>query len=160
MKTKFKSSLFIIFCFITLFGCKKDEESINVCGEEECTNNFIVPFEIDSNGYYQANLYFNPYNGSARFNIDIISSLPQIEYVHHYTLVKGNITISEVLGLDVIQAKRLYHDENGFTRCIVGPVLREHVGDTLIAYIDTYYEYNNGYLYNDYQLKFVIDSIR
>ena len=148
-----------IFLFLFLFSCGKSEEPFRICGDVECSNQFSVPFELDSNGYYLANLRFNNY-GSTRFNIDITSTLPQIEDVHHYTVTNGNLVIDEGMYLYVIQPKRLYHDENGFTRCIVGPVLRKHVGDTLIAYIDTYWSYPPHMELQQSELKFIIDSIQ
>ena len=156
MKTRF--SLIPIF-FLLLFSCGKSEEPIKICGDIECSNQYSIPFELDSNGFYRANLRFNNY-GSTRFNIDITSTLPQIEDVHHYTVTNGNLVIDEGMYLYVIQPKRLYHDENGFTRCIVGPVLRKHVGDTLIAYIDTYWSYPPHMELQQSELKFIIDSIQ
>jgi len=131
----------ILIFLLTLFAsCSKEDIPQDLCGD--CQVRFDIPFEQDSNGYYHAKLSFNS-AGAARFNIDAYAStiddksLWENDTPNSYSIFSGNIELTNDVG--VVQHSRLQHDKKGFTRRTVGPVLTEHIGDTLIVNVDTHW---------------------
>jgi|TARA_R110000822_G_scaffold134657_4_gene272313 hypothetical protein len=144
----------VLISLLLLFtSCSKEEIFEDVCGD--CQVNFDVPFELDKDGYYHATLRYNVH-GIARFNIDTYASLPSTR-AYMYTIFKGDITLNEAQKLDMVQHSRLNHDDNGFTRRIVGPVPIEYIGDTLTINVDTYWEGNSRSENSKNILKFIIE---
>ena len=149
-----ESSWFGISILITMLlifsSCTKEEVFEDVCGD--CLVNFEVPFEKDENGYYHATLNYNS-AGSARFNIDTYASVTESTIS---SIFVGDITINEAMMLYMVQPSRLIHDENGFTRRVVGPVLTKNIGDTLTVKVETYWESNSSWEVSKNTLKFII----
>lgn len=144
----------ILILMLAVFAsCSKEEVFEDVCGD--CLVNFEIPFEQDENGYYHANLTYDSY-GVARFNIDTYASIP-LDQAYVYTIFKGDIVINEDAKLEMVQHSRLNHDDNGFTRRIVGPVMSKYIGDTLTVNVDTYWEGNTKYESSKNILKFIIN---
>jgi len=140
----------LIFLLILFTSCSKEEVFEDVCGN--CLVSFDVPFEQDSNGYYIANLSYNS-SGAARFNIDTYASVTDS---YTYSIFNGNIDIKEYENVQVVQNSRLDHNDQGFTRRIVGPVLTRFKGDTLVINVETYWEGNASWEVSKNTLKFII----
>jgi hypothetical protein len=135
--------LLVVVILLTLStSCTKDEITQDLCGD--CQVRFEIPFEQDANGYYHAKLSFNS-AGAARFNIDAYAStiadkdLWENDTPNFYSIFSGNIELTNDVG--VVQHSRLQHDKSGFTRRTVGPVLTDHIGDTLVVSVDTHWVY-------------------
>tara|TARA_B100000614_G_C14455905_1_gene456335 strand:+ start:298 stop:852 length:555 start_codon:yes stop_codon:yes gene_type:complete len=154
IKESGESSWFGISILITMFllfsSCSKEEVYEDVCGD--CLVNFEVPFEKDENGYFIANLVYNS-SGSARFNIDTYATITD---AYTYSIFKGNINIDGYENTYVVQNSRLDHNDQGFTRRIVGPVLSKFKGDTLVVDVETYWEGNSAWEVSKNTLKFII----
>lgn len=141
----------ILISLLILFAsCSKEEVFEDVCGD--CLVTFEVPFEQDNNGYYITNLSYNS-SGAARFNIDTYASVTES---YTYSIFKGNINIEEYENVQVVQNSRLDHNDQGFTRRIVGPVLTKFKGDTLVVNVETYWEGNASWKVSKNTLKFII----
>ena len=154
IKESGESSWFGISILITMFllfsSCSKEEVYEDVCGD--CLVNFEIPFEQDKNGYYHATLNYNS-AGSARFNIDTYASVAESTIS---SIFVGYIMVNEAMLLYMVQPSRLIHDENGFTRRVVGPVLTKNIGDTLTVNVETYWEGNASWEVSKNTLKFII----
>ena len=150
--------LFALLSTFFLTSCSKDELPTNLCGD--CSVRFEVPFEKDSNGYYHANLTFND-AGAARFDIKAYAStiddksLWENDTPNFYSIFSGNIELTNDVG--VVQHSRLQHDRNGYTKRVVGPVLTEHIGDTLIVSVDTHWVYAPLWENKQNTLKIIIE---
>ena len=141
----------ILILMLAVFAsCSKEEVFEDVCGS--CSVSFDIPFEQDSNGYYIADLNFNS-AGAARFNIDTYASVTES---YTYSIFSGNIDIEEFENTQVVQNSRLDHNDQGFTRRVVGPVLSKFVGDTLIVNVETYWEGNASWEVSKNTLKFIL----
>jgi hypothetical protein len=148
--------LMILLSFIT--SCSKEDVKLDLCGD--CVVKFDVPFQQDENGYYRAKLLYND-AGAARFNIDSYAStiddksLWENDTPNFYSIFSGNIEIME--GVGMVQHSRLQYSKEGFTRRVVGPVLNEYIGDTLIVEVDTHWVYPPLWENRKNTLKFIIE---
>jgi hypothetical protein len=143
----------ILISMLFLFAsCSKEEFYEDVCGD--CLVKFEVPFDIDSNGYYHAKLKYNG-SGAARFNIDTYATISEDAYT--YSIFKGDIVVNESMMVDMVQESRLNHDNKGYTKRIVGPVLTKFIGDTLTVNVETYWEGNASWEVSKNTLKFIIE---
>tara|TARA_R100000951_G_scaffold75033_2_gene63232 strand:- start:709 stop:1266 length:558 start_codon:yes stop_codon:yes gene_type:complete len=143
----------ILISMLFLFAsCSKEEVYEDVCGE--CLVKFEVPFDKDSNGYYHAKVRYNK-SGAGRFSIDTYAT--QSEDVYIYSIFKGDIIVSESMMVDMVQESRLNHDDEGYTKRIVGPVLTKFIGDTLTVNVETYWEGNASWQVSKNTLKFIIE---
>lgn len=143
----------LLITMLMLFAsCSKEEVFEDVCGK--CLVEFNVPFEQDGNGYYIANLTYNR-SGSARFSIDTFATISENAYT--YSIFKGDIVVSESMMVDMVQESRLNHDNKGYTKRIVGPVLTKFIGDTLTVDVETYWEGNTSWEVTKNTLKFIIN---
>lgn len=142
----------ILISLLVLFAsCSKEEVFEDVCGD--CLVNFEVPFEKDAMGYYHAKLSYNS-RGIGSFSIDTNATVSEDSYT--YSIFKGDITIDESMKLDMVQESRLNHDDKGYTKRIVGPVLTKYIGDTLTVNVETYWEGNASWEVRKNILKFII----
>ena len=140
----------LIFLLALFTSCSKEDVELELCGD--CIVRFDVPFEQDSNGYYLANLSYNS-SGAARFNIDTYATVID---GYTYSIFNGNIDIEGYENTYVVQNSRLDHNDQGFTRRIVGPVLTKFIGDTLVVDVETYWEGNKSWEVSKNTLKFII----
>ncbi len=150
--------LFLMILLSFVASCSKEDVKLDLCGD--CIVRFDVPFQQDENGYYRAKLLYND-AGAARFNIDSYAStiddksLWENDTPNFYSIFWGNIEIME--GVGMVQHSRLQYNKEGFTRRVVGPVLKEYIGDTLIVEVDTHWVYPPLWENRKNTLKFIIE---
>jgi len=155
----------VLLLIVFTHACTKTPLTPDTC-PGGCDAQMVFPVEKGENGYYSIELDWDkeylPY-----FSIDLIASKVNPEY--HYNgigvvsaeLYSNSTWVLESSGLvvDVIQESSVYFSESGDnlrSRRVVGPFPPEMIGDTVIVYMEVFWDAGMNSKISKYSEKFIV----
>lgn len=159
---------FLLLLLFTVFftSCTKEEIVTPTCINNDCSAQFYIPGELDSNGFYHIELEWdNQYY--PRFTIDIDATITDPWYWYNgVPAVQANFHTEDTweIGNDilpVVQGARVYLRKYSDTRAkgkrIVGPFPPRMKGDTIEISSRVWWEAGMQTKYEDFSLKFIVE---